>query len=258
MLRLSGGGLLALGLGATPLAAAAAEASTFRFIVINDIHCRDERCHPWFRKIVASIRPHNPDFCLMNGDLCENGRTGQLTAVKQIFGSLRIPLYATLGNHDYATDTDHSPFDQIFPGSINYHFQHAGWQFIGLDSTDSRRVVFTTIQPATLAWLDATLPRLDPAKPTVVCTHFPLGRAVLCRPLDADDLLNRFDHFNLRATFSGHWHGYAERRFDHATVTNSRCASWWRPNHDGSPQKGYHLCEATASGDIRHQFYVVS
>jgi len=258
MLRLSGGGLFALGLGASSLPLAAAEPAAFRFIVINDIHCRDEQCHPWFRKIVASMRPHRPDFCLINGDLCENGRADQLSAVKEIFGSLGVPLYATVGNHDYFTDTDHTPFDKLFPGSVNYHFQHAGWQFLGLDSTQGRAVVFTTIQPATLAWLDATLPTLDPAKPTVICTHFPLGDGVLCRPLNAGDLLSRFDHFNLRATFSGHWHGYAERHFEQATVTNSRCGSWWRPNNDGSPQKGYFFCEATPGGDIRHQFCVVS
>jgi 3',5'-cyclic AMP phosphodiesterase CpdA len=258
MLRLTGAGLLALGLGAPPLLSAATEPAAFRFIVINDTHCRDERCHPWLRKIVASIHAHQPDFCLINGDLSDNGTAEQLAAVKEIFGSLGVPLYATVGNHDYVSDTDHPTFDKLFPNSLNYHFQHAGWQFVGLDSTDGRRVFFTTVQPATLAWLDATLPTLDRAKPTVVCTHFPLGQAIFSRPINADDILNRFDGFNLRATFSGHWHGYAERHFEHASVTNSRCASWWRANNDGSPQKGYFLCESTPSGDIRHQFCVVS
>jgi hypothetical protein len=204
------------------------------------------------------MRRHDPAFCLINGDLCDDGRADQLSAVKEIFGSLGAPLYATVGNHDYATDTGHAPFDAIFPGSLNYHFAHEGWQFVGLDSTDGRRVVFTTVQPATLAWLDANLPKLDRAKPTVICTHFPLGEAVLCRPLNADEILKRFDGFNLRATFSGHWHGYAERRFEHAVVTNSRCGSWWRGNNDGSPQKGYFLCDVTAAGDVQRQFCVIS
>jgi hypothetical protein len=255
MLRVTGCGLLALGLGSGSLAA---EPAGFRFIVVNDIHCRDQRCHPWFRKLVASMRLHHPAFCLINGDLAEDGRPDQLAAVKEIFGGLGIPLHATLGNHDYASDTDHTPFDKLFPGSLNYHFEHAGWQFVALDSTQGREVVFTHIQPATVAWLANTLPTLDRAKPTVLCTHFPLGNAVLCRPLNADDILNPFDGFNLRATFSGHWHGFAERHFEHAIVTNSRCASWWRHNNDGSPQKGYFLCETTPSGDLRRQFCVVS
>jgi 3',5'-cyclic AMP phosphodiesterase CpdA len=256
MLRVTSRGLLAL--AAAPLLAAAAEPVSFRFVILNDIHCRDERCIPWIHKIVASIRRHEPDFCLINGDLSDDGSASQLTGVKEAFGALGVPLYATLGNHDYAIGNDHTPFNQIFPNSLNYHFDHAGWQFVGLDSTQDRAVIFTSVQPATLAWLDGALPRLDRAKPTVVCTHFPLGDGVLCRPFNAGAILNRFDGFNLRATFSGHWHGYAERHFEHATVTNSRCASWWRANNDGSPDKGYFFCEATPSGDVRHQFCVVS
>ena len=258
MLRLSAGGLLALGLGARSRAASSAGAAGFRFVIINDIHFRDERCEPRCRKFAASMRRHQPDFCLINGDLTDNGRPDQLSAVREIFGGLGVPLYATVGNHDYFTDTDYAPLNRIFPNSVNYHFEHGGWQFVGLDSTQGRQVVFTHIQPATLAWLDATLPSLSRAKPTVLCTHFPLGEAVLCRPINADDILNRFDGFNLRATISGHWHGYAERRFEHAVVTNSRCASWWRENNDGSPEKGYFLCETTASQDVRRQFCVIS
>ncbi len=263
MLRLSGAGLLALGLGSSALADPAPEPALFRFIVINDIHCRDERCHPWFQKIAASMRAHDPAFCLINGDLAENGRPDQYAAVKQIFGGLGVPLYATIGNHDYLPDpnhgtaTDHSPFDKFFPGSINYHFEHAGWQFIGLDSTQGQLDVFTEIPPATLAWMDKALPPLSRTKPTVAFTHFPLGDFIFCRPVNSPELLSRFDTFNLRATFSGHWHGYAERHFEHAIVTNSRCGSWWRGNNDGSPEKGYFLCEPTASGEVRRQFCVV-
>jgi len=252
--------LLGLGLGAAALSAKAAPAAqpgAFRFVVVNDVHCRDERCHPWMRKLAASMRRHEPAFCLINGDLCDNGRADQLTAVREIFGSLGVPLYATVGNHDYFTDAGHAPFDAIFPNSLNFHFEHAGWQFVGLDSTDGRKVVFTMVQPATLAWLDANVPKLDRQKPTVLCTHFPLGDGVLCRPLNAGQILAKFDGFNLRATFSGHWHGYAERHFEHADVINSRCASWWRQNNDGSPQKGYFLCETTGAQQVKREFVVI-
>jgi hypothetical protein len=255
---MAGRGVLGLGVGAWALNAWAGEPGGFRFIVVNDIHCRDERCHPWLRKLAGSMRRHDPAFCLINGDVCEDGRVDQLAVVKEIFGGLGVPLYATVGNHDYASDDGRGAFDKVFPGSINYHFEHGGWQFVGLDSTEGRKVVFTNIEQATLGWLDGMLPMLDRARPTVICTHFPLGEGVLCRPLNADEILKRFDGFNLRATFSGHWHGYAERHFEHATVTNSRCASWWRANNDGSPEKGYFLCDATGAGDVKRQFCVLS
>jgi len=255
MLRRSAAGLLALGLRAS---LASSTPPTFRFVVINDIHSRDQRCIPWLHKIAASIATHNPDFILINGDVANAGLHSQLLPVKEILGALGCPLHATIGNHDYLTDTDHTPFDTLFPNSINYHFQRAGWQFIALDSTQNRTAAFTHIQPRTLAWLDATLPTLDPTLPTVAFTHFPLGEAILTRPLNAPDLLTRLSRLNLRATFSGHWHGYAERHFAHATITNSRCASWWRPNMDGSPQKGYFLCQTTPTQTLDHTFCVVT
>jgi 3',5'-cyclic AMP phosphodiesterase CpdA len=257
MLRRSAAGLLAVTLGSRA-SAATSEPPLFRFIVISDIHCRDERCITWFKKIAASMRRHEPDFLVINGDLSDDGSAAQLTGVKEVFGALGVPIYATLGNHDYAIGNDHTPFNQVFPNSLNYHFDHAGWQFVGLDSTDGRRVIFTTVQPGTLAWLDKNLPALDKTKPTVLLTHFPMGQAVLCRPINADQILSRFDGYNLRAAFNGHWHGYAENHFEHASVTNSRCGSWWRDNTDGSPDKGYFYCEATQTGEVRHQFNVIT
>jgi 3',5'-cyclic AMP phosphodiesterase CpdA len=242
---------------AVPATRAASPPTSFRFAIVSDIHCRDQRCHPWLRKLTSSIRSQLVDFCILNGDLADDGQPDQLTAVKSAFGALGVPIHATVGNHDYDSTNTHTAFDRVFPGCVNSWFEHKGWQFVVADSTDDNQVFWTNIQPRTFAWLDAMLPKLDRTRPTVLCTHFPLGSLVLCRPLNAGDLLDRFETFNLRATFSGHWHGYAERHFDHASVTNSRCASWWRTNHDGSPEKGYFLCDATAAGELRHQFCVV-
>jgi 3',5'-cyclic AMP phosphodiesterase CpdA len=204
------------------------------------------------------MKQHNPDFCVINGDLSEFGTEDQIAAVQEIFGTLGVPLYFTVGNHDYNPTTGRAAYEKLCPNSINYSFEHQGWQFVGLDSTEGRLVVFTRVQPATFQWLDANLPSLDRNKPTILLTHFPMGNLVLCRPLNAEDLLKRFDGYNLRAAFNGHWHGYAERTFEHASITNSRCGSWWRLNNDGSPDKGYFLCETTATGDVRHQFCVVA
>ena len=67
----------------------------------------------------------------------------------------------------------------------------------------------TTVQPATLQWVDDHLPRLDKKRPMLIFTHFPMGANVQHRPLNADALLDRFKPFNLQAVFCGHWHGVA-------------------------------------------------
>ena len=258
MLKLSGAGFLGLGLATRPLSADASQRTGFKFVHICDIHCRDERCHPWLRKIADSMSDHDPAFVMINGDLSENGLPVQISAVLDIFGSLGVPVHCTVGNHDYNPETGRAAYEKLVPNSINYHFEHRGWQFVALDSTENRLVVFTDVQPPTLAYLDATMPALDRDKPTVLFTHFPMGNGVLCQPFNAAQLMNHFDGYNLRASFSGHWHGYAERHFEHATVTNSRCGSWWRTNMDNSPEKGYFLCETTPDGNITHKFIVVS
>ena len=111
----------------------------------------------------------------------------------------------------------------------------------------------TSIQPATLQWLDDYLPRLNPRRPTVVFTHFPLGDGVNYRPQNADELLDRFRDFNLQAVFCGHYHGFTERTSGQAILTTNRCCSLKRGNHDGTKPKGYFACEA-AEGKLTRTF----
>ena len=74
--------------------------------------------------------------------------------------SFGMPFHAVVGNHDYVSPIDRRPYENLFPGSLNYHFAHRDWQFIGLDSSEGMSYRNTRIQPATLQWLDETLPKL--------------------------------------------------------------------------------------------------
>ena len=118
------------------------------------------------------------------------------------------------------------------------------------------RYTQTTIQPATLRWLDDLLPKLDPRRPTVVFTHFPLGPKVTHRPLNADEVLKRFKEHNLRAVFGGHFHGFTERKLRETILTTNRCCSLTKGNHDGTKEKGYFLCHAQ-DGRITRKFVEV-
>ncbi len=184
----------------------------FSFVVINDAHFQSPRCPAWFERVSASVRSQNPkpEFCLMVGDLAEHGTQNELGAMRDVLRSLRMDAYAVPGNHDSISNTDSSAWEQLFPRSRNYHFEHRGWQIIGLDSTQGTDSQNTRIQPATMSWLDQRLPKMRPSMPTIVFTHFPLGILVPMRPLNADDVLARFKEFNLVAVFDGHFHGFTE------------------------------------------------
>jgi hypothetical protein len=227
----------------------------FTFIAVNDLHCRDPECRPWFDEVVREMKRSAPDaeFCLLGGDLADEGTAGQLTSVRDAFRNLEIPLHAVVGNHDYEASCRRVAYEQIFPAQINYTFEHSGWQLVGLDTTEGTKSSNTSISEVTLCWLDDFVPGLDPVKPTIIFTHFPLGELVVARPLNADDLLKRCALLNVQAIFSGHFHGFTERHFGKATLTTDRCCSRVRDNHDGSAAKGWFVCRAVG-GKITRKF----
>ena len=258
-LRLSAGAMLAFGLW--PGCARWANngrGGAFSFVVINDAHFQSPHCPEWFERVTASVRSHDPapEFCLMAGDLAEHGTQAELGPMRDVLRSLRMDFHAVVGNHDYVSHTDRSEWDRIFPRSLNTHFEHRAWRIIGLDSSEGTKFRETRIQPGTLGWLDDQLPKLDPASPTIVFTHFPLGADAPMRPTNADELLERFKAFNLVHVFSGHHHGFTERKAGRATLTTNRCCAISRDNHDGTPEKGYFLCTA-GDGRIERQFVEV-
>jgi Calcineurin-like phosphoesterase len=253
------GSLLALGLWPGALRAEnAGNAGDFTFIVVNDLHYQSERCGVWFEQVVRQMRATEPkaDFCLIVGDYCEHGIRSEIVAAREAFEGLGVPAFGVIGNHDYTEPADRSVYDEQFPGRLNYHFEHAGWQFIGLDTTEGRHYKDTLVQADTLGWLDGYLPKLDRQRPTVVFTHFPLGPITPSRPRNADAVLERFREFNLQAVFNGHFHGFTERHQGGATLTTNRCCAISRANHDGSKEKGYFVCQAKG-GAVTRKFVEV-
>ena len=254
MLRLGAAGLVTLGLWPRRLFGKDA-GDEFTFIAVNDLHSSGVACRPWFDEVVAQMKRSAPkaEFCLLGGDLADTGSAEQLTGIRDAFAKLEIPIHAVVGNHDYRTSDDRAAYEQIFPRQINYSFEHRGWQLIGLDTTEGTKSKETLISETTLHWLDENLPKLDHSKPTIVLTHFPLGAFVAARPVNADALVRRLGDLNLQAIFSGHFHGFTERYFGKAVLTTDRCCSRIRANHDGTPEKGWFVCQA-AGGQVSRRF----
>jgi 3',5'-cyclic AMP phosphodiesterase CpdA len=259
LLHWSAGNLLAAGLWPGVLAAGdPKESSPFHFLVVNDTHYIDAGCGKWLARVVEQMKKHpeKPEFCLLVGDLSDHGRPRELTAMRDIIQTLGVPTYVVIGNHDYLAQNDRKTYEDLFPGRLNYRFDHRGWQFVALDTTEGQRAMGTKIDATTFRWLDDHLPKLDKKRPTVLFTHFPLGLLVPGRPKNAETLLARFKEYNLQAVFNGHFHAFTERKVNGTAITTNRCCSLRKVNHDNSKEKGYFLCAARA-GKIERRFVEV-
>lgn len=237
--------------------AAARQPRAFRFLVVNDLHHATPECDPFFAQLVAQMRTHGPvACCLIVGDLADQGRRESFAAIRDAFEKLGAPVYSVPGNHDCDVEQNTRLYTEYFPGRLNYQFTQDGWQFIALDSTEGNNWGGSHIQPETFAWLDATLPQLDRARPTVLFTHFPLVPEVNPKltPVNAADVLERFVNWNLRAAFTGHYHARTARAIGAATVLTNACCARVRANHDGTTPEGYLLCTAHADGRLEREF----
>lgn len=258
-LRQSAMSVLAAGLwpgGRTARAAVGnAKAEPFDFVVVNDTHYRDERCGEYLTKAFGQIQAEarRPELILLAGDLATNGRQNELGAMKEILSAVKCPVHVTPGNHDYEPDKSGKQYDAIFPKQRNYVFEHKGWTILCYDSTLHVKWQGVAVQPDTLAWLDKTLPKLDPGRPMIVFTHFPLGDGVSMRSTNGDAVLRRFEKHNLRAVFTGHFHGLTEKQYRGIPVCSNRCMSFSRGNHDGSKEKGYFTARARPE-NVSHAF----
>ncbi|NNC87725.1 MAG: hypothetical protein HKN82_04605 [Akkermansiaceae bacterium] len=259
-MRRSAGALLTAGLWPGRLRAEGnGRGGDFTFVAVNDTHFCSPECPAWFERVTASIRAlqPKPEFCLLVGDLAQDGKQEELGPMRDILRGLDLPCHAVIGNHDYTPDGERAIYERLFPKQINHRFEHRGWQIVGLDSSEGTKYNNTTIQPATFLWLDDELPKLDRSKPTILFTHFPLGAGIRMRPLNADDLLERFLDHNLVAALNGHFHGFTEKKHGETVITTSKCCAISRKNHDGTQEKGYFLCTAR-EGTIERTFVEVT
>ena len=70
------------------------------------------------------------------------------------------------------------------------------------------------------------------------------------------EVLKRLTDYDLRAAFSGHFHGFTEKTSGHATLTTNRCCALSKGNHDGTKEKGYFLM-TVKDGKLSREFVEV-
>ncbi len=230
-------------------------AGSIRFVVTNDFHHEGPDNDAWMKKVFRQIATtDDADFCLGLGDLANSGNRESLTTMSRLSQLAGMPFYPTPGNHDLDDEGDAGNYAAVFPDRFNYTFEQNGWQIVVIDTTDGVIWENSVISNQTLAWLDATLPTLDPLAPTILATHFPLAAEVTFAPLNADEVLARFEPLNLRGVFCGHYHANTVTHhgdYDIVTCAGLGCV---RANHDGTEGKGYYVVDGSPEGEITRTF----
>ena len=107
------------------------------------------------------------DFTLQLGDFVSEGNVANYREhVDLIDREWTKPILRCLGNHDRSApndEADKSLYDAVF-GPRDYYFDHAGWRFVSLDSSDRK------VTASQLVWLKRVL---AVPGPKVLFTHVP-------------------------------------------------------------------------------------
>jgi hypothetical protein len=143
-------------------------------------------------------------FVASTGDLTEQGSGAELDEVQQTLHGLRVPFFATVGNHELGSDPGQW-FSRF--GRASFHWSFHGAHVSFLDSGNAG------IDPSVYDWLDDWL---DGSRTSahVVLTHFapfdPVGtRAGAFRSTaEASKLMARLAAGKVDATFHGHVHSF--------------------------------------------------
>jgi Icc protein len=175
--------------------------SPFRFAVMSDV----QEAIDDVQDIYAVMnREPDLDFLLGAGDLTEQGTHEQLQRFERELGSLAIPYYTTLGNHELGQSPS---LYQYYFGRGSQSFEYRGVRFTLLDSASA------TLDPIVFEWLDEWLAAgADAAH--VVAMHIPpldpvgVRNGAFANRNEAAKLLGRLAAAGVDLTLYGHIHSY--------------------------------------------------
>jgi predicted phosphodiesterase len=116
---------------------------TYSFIVLTDTHIAGGNAHG-LGKLKDVIKPEDK-FVVITGDITQNGRREDVRKFIEIAGSLGVPCYPVVGNHDIYFD-NFSNWKELI-GSTRYRIDHSNTTLFILDSANA------TFGAAQLDWL---------------------------------------------------------------------------------------------------------
>lgn len=236
----------------------------FSFAYFTDLHLNKDEANQSFKGLEQAIgvaKKSKVDFVLTGGDNVDVDamKAENLELAKSLFQRYKdivtnsgLKWFYTIGNHDryWFSEGEHGSglFSSYF-GKTYYSFEHKGWKFITLNSTEicNGKYCISDVQKN---WLISELEKTPAGQPIIVSTHVPF--LSLYYPVlegyytDADTFINQkdvrslFDKHNLKLVLQGHQHLYEEIKVKGVQyiTAGAICAGWWGGSFHGT-EEGY-------------------
>lgn len=180
----------------------------FSFALLTDTHISNSNPQPLedLQRSVADINAMpDVDFVIVSGDLTESGDRRALETVKGELDKLRVPYYATSGNHETTwSESGVMDFSRVF-GSNRFAFTYDSTFFVGFNSGPVIRMADGHVAPQDIAWLKEQLDSVanHGNSKIIVVTHYPLQNGDVDNWFDVTDVLRRY---NVQCIIGGHYH----------------------------------------------------
>lgn len=222
----------------------AAEEVKFRLIVASDAHYGqpdtpfDEMAETFINKVNTFHKAAPCDFCVLNGDIIHD-RAELMPLAKRKFDKLKMPVYATQGNHDHVTA---EAWESIWKIPVNYTFSVKGYKVI-LVTTSNEAGEYLSPD---LDYLSKQLKKAK-GKPVLLFVHIPQTKWTK-HAIETSaffDLLAKYD--NVKAVFHGHEHDQdgIYMKDEKPFIFDSHIGGSW-----GTDYKGFRVVEVLKNDQI--------
>lgn len=174
----------------------------FRFLVYGDVQDAIDRVQDIYRSMNAV---EGARFAIIVGDLVETGATEELERFRVELKSLRVPCYATLGNHEIGADDP--PAYYAWYGRGTHGFTFGGASFTLVDSASA------TIDPVAKERFDGLL-AAGRGRLHLVGMHIPpvdpvgVRNGAFASHAEAQRVLAKMADARVDLTVYGHVHSY--------------------------------------------------
>jgi UDP-2,3-diacylglucosamine pyrophosphatase LpxH len=234
----------------------------FSFAFFTDIHLNkgNNGCFDALEMAISSARNNRADFILTGGDNVDIDVLGKdastahwlYSEYAEVIANSDINYFATVGNHDrfYGSQKSDPLYEKgMFEKYLNksyYSFDHKGWHFIVLNTSNS------VVDEEQKQWLAEDLKLTDPKTPIAISVHVPFlsvyyptleGRYTATDTFrNFKEIWDMFEGKNLKLVLQGHMHLYEEIKVKGVQFITGGAvsASWWGGPFHGT-EEGYLL-----------------